>query len=1026
QQQSVQRGGGGSYYNDSETPAWFDEGPLDKLEKLELTGLPEESAPRRAPRRSPRLRRPSLSQPSQRPRPRLQQPPRRQRQRQQLRRSASAAAAAATALQPASKAEKSASADSAFPPPLDFDLSDLLMPVLAEADEQPVVAAPSRMSKWLSADSGDAAPPPMRPPTAQVPATAAAAPAPKPASAPAKKPAPSADVVQLQQMLLKDLRIGQQNKPQPQQQPQPPQPLLPQPQQQPQQPAAQSAAPNRQLDAREVEANIKSLLFGSLKAGGGAAATPAPAVVSAAAAPVAPSATPAQLQPQQPRAVAASAVAAAASLAALSSRSSRCRMLFFPPPAVEASAACALPSSSRRTGRPPVPPARPAALSSSQYPPGIPPAPPAFPAALSTFSISSWNSASAGGGIRIAPPSATAGWGVIGQGGGVGGIVATSSPQTSTAGRLPPESLAPRQRSAPGQGGRLTLRRLLLTLPAACRRLCRYFLRYRNQRAMVPFLWRGPTGGTSAQIAQSTAESKKAMSASSEPSQEQQVKLLAELRQRVAGEEPLPGEDYFQDESASLPAGPRMESRRAAEKQLRGAIDWRRSYKPLTAECRWCIEEPGYHSMRQVGFDLAAGRFDRSLHLLDREREERTMKPGVTTWVFVIDCTGITLPLCNPSLGSGVIGVFSNFYPEHLERIVCVNHSSLFHGVWSAIRVFIDPKTVKKMKFIKGKEKIQRKFGQMFGDELTRWLVDEIRLNKQEPMSEAQEKFWEGPMRPNQHDPRGCPSYVEQFVDPYFLRVKQLELQSGEESTAGGLYRLHPNIADQQLGRLVPYVPRCRRKEEKKKKAAAAAAAAATAAAAPASKPVATAAEPTKAELAAYGSPRWQPATFLSWLASPQAPMTSSSPAVSAPLPRWLAANVDKSSPRRGKASSLSFTLTRRAAPKAPDFPPDLQACAKFNMVNFLKTKADFDNLLTGSQGKLVFEQLATDTPSVLFAKVDVDENADAASAAGIECMPTFKFYKDGKEVDELKGADYDGIVKASEAARLSPVVNSV
>uniref|UniRef100_A0A1I8H5Z4 Thioredoxin domain-containing protein n=1 Tax=Macrostomum lignano TaxID=282301 RepID=A0A1I8H5Z4_9PLAT len=528
--------------------------------------------------------------------------------------------------------------------------------------------------------------------------------------------------------------------------------------------------------------------------------------------------------------------------------------------------------------------------------------------------------------------------------------------------------------------------------------------RYKNPLGSPP-LRQLETGGTSAQIAQSTAESKKAMSASSEPSQEQQAKLLADLRQRVAGEEPLPGEDYFQDEVTLLRfLRAREWNLDAAEKQLRGAIDWRRSYKPLTAECRWCIEEPGYHSNAKS--NNTEDSIAHCTFLI--ENAKRTMKPGVTTWVFVIDCTGITLPLCNPSLGSGVIGVFSNFYPEHLERIVCVNHSSLFHGVWSAIRVFIDPKTVKKMKFIKGKEKIQRKFGQMFGDELTRWLVDEIRLNKQEPMSEAQEKFWEGPMRPNQHDPRGCPSYVEQFVDPYFLRVKQLELQSGEESTAGGLYRLHPNIADQQLGRLVPYVPRCRRKEEKKK-AAAAAAAAASAAAAPASKPVATAAEPTKAELAAYGV----------------------APVAASDIPEL--AGESSSSDDEQLASGVGAAAAvagGKAAPKAPDFPPDPQACAKFNMVNFLKTKADFDNLLTGSQGKLVvidftaswcgpcrmiapkFEQLATDTPSVLFAKVDVDENADAASAAGIECMPTFKFYKDGKEVDELKGADYDGIVR--------------
>lgn len=42
-----------------------------------------------------------------------------------------------------------------------------------------------------------------------------------------------------------------------------------------------------------------------------------------------------------------------------------------------------------------------------------------------------------------------------------------------------------------------------------------------------------------------------------------------------------------------------------AEKQLRGTIEWRRQYKPLTVDCRWCHDHPGYHSMVSfVGFIL--------------------------------------------------------------------------------------------------------------------------------------------------------------------------------------------------------------------------------------------------------------------------------------------------------------------------------------------------------------------------------------------------------------------------------------
>ena len=37
---------------------------------------------------------------------------------------------------------------------------------------------------------------------------------------------------------------------------------------------------------------------------------------------------------------------------------------------------------------------------------------------------------------------------------------------------------------------------------------------------------------------------------------------------------------------------------------------------------------------------------------------------------------------------------------------------------------------------------------------------------------------------------------------------------------------------------------------------------------------------------------------------------------------------------------------------------------------------------------------------------MDVDENEQAAAKAGVSCMPTFQFYKDGKMVEKLEGAD--------------------
>ena len=42
----------------------------------------------------------------------------------------------------------------------------------------------------------------------------------------------------------------------------------------------------------------------------------------------------------------------------------------------------------------------------------------------------------------------------------------------------------------------------------------------------------------------------------------------------------------------------------------------------------------------------------------------------------------------------------------------------------------------------------------------------------------------------------------------------------------------------------------------------------------------------------------------------------------------------------------------------------------------------------------------------VIFVKVDVDEAEELAGKCGVQAMPTFQFFKGGKKVDELKGAN--------------------
>ena len=55
---------------------------------------------------------------------------------------------------------------------------------------------------------------------------------------------------------------------------------------------------------------------------------------------------------------------------------------------------------------------------------------------------------------------------------------------------------------------------------------------------------------------------------------------------------------------------------------------------------------------------------------------------------------------------------------------------------------------------------------------------------------------------------------------------------------------------------------------------------------------------------------------------------------------------------------------------------------------------------------------LAKTHTNVHFYKVDVDAASDIATRAGISAMPTFHFYKDGKLVDTVVGANLNALKK--------------
>eukprot|EP00037_Helgoeca_nana_P000265 m.20914 g.20914 ORF g.20914 m.20914 type:complete len:112 (-) comp10335_c0_seq1:58-393(-) len=97
-------------------------------------------------------------------------------------------------------------------------------------------------------------------------------------------------------------------------------------------------------------------------------------------------------------------------------------------------------------------------------------------------------------------------------------------------------------------------------------------------------------------------------------------------------------------------------------------------------------------------------------------------------------------------------------------------------------------------------------------------------------------------------------------------------------------------------------------------------------------------------------------------------------------------------------------------------------------MVKIVATKAEFDEITSGDKAVIidftaswcgpckmigpVFEEFSKDPGNLVFIKIDVDENEEAAAACGISAMPTFQVWKAGKKVDELVGASKDKLAE--------------
>lgn len=155
-----------------------------------------------------------------------------------------------------------------------------------------------------------------------------------------------------------------------------------------------------------------------------------------------------------------------------------------------------------------------------------------------------------------------------------------------------------------------------------------------------------------------------------------------------------------------------------AEKQLKGTLEWRRTYRP--ENITWQEIEP--EAVTGKSFRLGVKDREGRAVLVLRPRNENTKsaerqlkffvynleaacraadEAGVGKMTWLIDFEGYSLRNAPPiSVALKTLNVLQNHYPERLGLAVCYHPPRLFSLTWKATKPFIDPVTHKKIVFV--------------------------------------------------------------------------------------------------------------------------------------------------------------------------------------------------------------------------------------------------------------------------------------------------------------------------------------
>ena len=232
--------------------------------------------------------------------------------------------------------------------------------------------------------------------------------------------------------------------------------------------------------------------------------------------------------------------------------------------------------------------------------------------------------------------------------------------------------------------------------------------------------------------------------------------------------------------------------------------------------CKRCSEQPGFHSIRQVGHDnskyrrpviyasfiqtVNGGRTDGHIHLpYTLENAVRTMQPnrrGIGQITWLLDYSGFGIGDAVSRGSHKPLMMLLNNYPERLYRIVMINPPKIFGPFIRMLKPFIDDHTYKKMVVFNGTDDELRSTlaGVIEGDnDMVDWALEEVRQNRVRPYQrrrgtiEAQEE--------KKVDPRGWKSY-EEILSPVDVSDGKLMWVDGhlphrtlqDEEEAGGCF----------------------------------------------------------------------------------------------------------------------------------------------------------------------------------------------------------------------------------------------